>query len=219
MDACALKDAILEATLPNVLFDGWTDHALRAGAQTAGYGPEMLLHAFPEGAADAVAWFADWADRRMIAAYQAEDTSALGLTARVALAIRLRLGALEPHREAVQSWMAWLALPPHAGLAARVLSGTVDQIWRLAGDRSVDFSYYTKRALLVGVYGAVVLYWLGDESEGQIGTTDFLHRSLKASTGFGRKASAMGGLERLVTLIPSPVRFGRQARRRAAGRG
>lgn len=219
MDMVELRDAILEATLPNVLFDGWTDHALRTGARGAGYGPEMVLHAFPEGAADAVAWFSDWADRKMAEAYAAEDTGALGLTARVALAVRLRLQVLEPHREAVQSSMAWLALPPHGGMAARLLYRTIDEIWRLAGDSATDFSFYTKRAVLAGVYGAVVLYWLGDDSEDRVATWDFLARALRASTGLGRSVAKIGGLDRLVSLIPSPVRFGRQVRRRASGRG
>ena len=36
---------------------------------------------------------------------------------------------------------------------------TVDAIWHAAGDRSADFSWYTKRAILAAVYTATVLYW------------------------------------------------------------
>ena len=72
-----LRDRLLEATLPNILFDGWTDHALRNGARAAGVAPELVLHAFPDGARDLALHFADWADRRMIERYAAEDTATL----------------------------------------------------------------------------------------------------------------------------------------------
>ena len=51
---------------------------------------------------------------------------------------------------------------------------SVDLMWRAAGDRSSDFSYYTKRALLGGVYGATLIHWLSDSSEGHADTWVFL---------------------------------------------
>jgi len=217
MEITELKDKLLTATLSNVLFDGWTDHAVRSAAAGIGLGPEMVLHAFPEGVADVAAHFSDWADRAMVAAYGAEDTVALGVSARVALAVRLRLAALEEHREAVRSWLAWLALPVHTPLAVRLLYRTVDEIWHTVGDRATDFSYYTKRAMLAGVVSATALHWLGDESEDHAASWDFLERSLKVTTGVGRSMANTGELAQMLDLAPSPVRFARQLRRRFAG--
>ncbi len=217
MDITELRDKLLEATLSNVLFDGWTEHALRSAATAVGVGPEMALHAFPEGVVDVAAHFSDWTDRAMVAAYEAEDTVALGTSARVALAVRLRLGALEGHREALRSWLAWLALPNHAVLAVRLLYRTVDEIWHTVGDRSTDLSYYTKRATLAGVLSTTVLHWLGDDSEDHTASWDFLERSLKATTGVGRSMAKASELGQMLDLAPSPVRFARQLRRRFAG--
>ena len=36
----------------------------------------------------------------------------------------------------------------------------VDEIWYLAGDKSLDFNYYTKRALLFSVFVPSLVYWL-----------------------------------------------------------
>ena len=47
-------------------------------------------------------------------------------------------------------------------------------MWRAAGDTSSNFSYYTKRALLTGVYGATLAYWYSDASEGHKATWTFL---------------------------------------------
>ena len=45
-----------------------------------------------------------------------------------------------------------MSLPQNVAGSATELAKLVDEIWYLAGDRSVDFSYYTKRGLLSGVY-------------------------------------------------------------------
>ena len=50
--------------------------------------------------------------------------------------------------------------------------------WYAAGDQSVDFNFYTKRATLAGVYSATVLFWLNDRSEGSAATWEFLDRRL-----------------------------------------
>ena len=97
--------------------------------------------------------------------------------------IALRLAQNRPHKEAIRRALALLALPSHARLAAACTARTVDAIWHAAGDRSADFSWYTKRAILAAVYGATLLYWLRDGSEDDAATLAFLDRRL---SGVGR---------------------------------
>ena len=52
-------------------------------------------------------------------------------------------------------------------------------IWHAAGDRAADFSWYTKRLILTGVYTTTMLYWLRDASENDEATLAFLDRRLK----------------------------------------
>ena len=42
----------------------------------------------------------------------------------------------------------------------------IDDIWHLAGDTSVDASWYTKRAALGALYSATEVYMLTDFSPG-----------------------------------------------------
>jgi ubiquinone biosynthesis protein COQ9 len=85
--------------------------------------------------------------------------------------------------------MAVLALPGNARTAAAIMARTVDAIWHAAGDRSADFSWYTKRALLTAVYGATVLFWLHDTSDDDSATRAFIDRRLR---GVGRLLRARG---------------------------
>ena len=168
-----MKDAVLDAVLRHVPFDGWTRRALEAAVPD----PVSFDREFPNGVADAVRAFSDRADAAMVKALAKHPTERT--RDRVALAVRARLEYLAPHREAARRLTAWLALPGHHAVAARCLYRTVDSIWYAAGDRSTDFGFYTKRALLGAVYGATLLYWLEDRSEGSEDTWAFLDRRIE----------------------------------------
>lgn len=47
-----------------------------------------------------------------------------------------------------------MSLPENVGSSVAELARLSDEIWFLAGDRSVDFSWYTKRATLSAVYAS-----------------------------------------------------------------
>ena len=84
--------------------------------------------------------------------------------------IALRLEQNRPHKEAIRRGLAVLALPRNVRAAATCTARTVDAIWHAAGDRSADFSWYTKRAILAAIYSATLLYWLRDTSEDDAAT-------------------------------------------------
>src|SRR4029077_14179482 len=81
-------------------------------------------------------------------------------------------------REAARRALALLALPLNAGLGLKLLYRTVDAMWYAAGDTSADFNFYTKRAILAGVYSSTLLYWLNDRAEGSEATWSFLDRRI-----------------------------------------
>lgn len=181
----AERDAAILALLPNVVFDGWTLPALRAAA-----GPDADL-LFPGGATDMIEAYCDLGDRWMEQGAVAAEVSSLRLSQRVRAIIALRLEQNRPYKEAVRRALAVLAIPGNTGLALRCTARTVDTIWHAAGDSSADFSWYSKRAILAGVYGATLLYWLGDGSDDDAATLAFLDRRLR---GVGR----IGGIRRRV---------------------
>ena len=42
---------------------------------------------------------------------------------------------------------------------------SVDQIWFIAGDTSVDFNFYTKRLILAGIYSRVILFYFNNNDQ------------------------------------------------------
>ena len=177
-DIDKVRKKLLLASLPHVPFDGWSDRALRAGAEDAGLTPAEALNAFPAGPSEALALFSDWADRQMLARLDKLDLGAMKVREKVAAGVRLRLEILEPYKEAVRRGLAVLTLPPNGGRGLKGLHRTVDAIWAMAGDRATDYNYYTKRVLLAGVLSSTTLFWLNDRSEGHEATWAFLDRRI-----------------------------------------
>lgn len=205
----AERRAILAAALPDVPFDGWSEATLLRATQTAGLEPSMAMRAFPGGAIDLIDFHVAEADRAMLEALAGADLANLKLREKVALAIRLRLEALAPHREAVRKAIGAMTLPHRAALALRQLHRTVDAIWHAVGDVSTDFSWYTKRFLLAGVYSATLLFWVDDRSPNQEATWAFLDRRL---ADIMRIQGARRRVEKLAERLPDPFRILRRAR-------
>jgi ubiquinone biosynthesis protein COQ9 len=173
------KDAMAEAILGHAAFDGWTQSALAAAARELGKAPEEADRLFPGGAPEVIDWVDRRATARMLEALAGRDLGSLKIREKIALAIRLRLEPLTAHREALRRAASLMALPFNAPKGASALYRTVDAMWYGIGDRSTDFSFYSKRAILAGVYGSTVLVWLYDRSEGQARTWEFLDRRIE----------------------------------------
>ena len=176
-DPTATRDAVLAAALPHVPFDGWSDATLRAAAQDAGVPLALARALFPRGGVDLALAFHRAGDARMVQQIRTADLAALRFRDRIARAVRVRLELVED-RELVRRGATLFALPQHAADGARALWSTADAIWTALGDDRRDLSWWTKRATLSGVYGATVLYWLGDDSPGHAATWDFLDRRI-----------------------------------------
>ena len=173
-----VKTRLLEAAKPHVPFDGWSSQTFEAAARDAGIAPGLARAVCPRGAVDLALAFHEAGDAAMLERLAETDLAALRFRDRIAAAVRYRLEAVED-RELVRRGMTLFSLPQHAGDGAQALWRTADRIWTALGDTSDDVNWYTKRATLSGVYGATVLYWLGDESPDHQATWEFLDRRIE----------------------------------------
>ncbi len=89
-------------------------------------------------------------------------------------------------RDLVRRSMALFSLPHYAPEGGRLVWGTADHIWTALGDTSDDINWYSKRAILSGVYGSCVLFWLGDDTDGYGATWEFVDRRIEDVMRFER---------------------------------
>ena len=176
-DLSGLKERLLQAALAHVPFDGWSQTTFDAAAQDFGISPDLAKAACPRGALDLAVAFHKDGDARLLEILAKTDLAAMRIRERVTFAVRSRIEVIAD-KEVVRKGTVLFALPQNAAMGAGLIWGTADAIWTALGDMSEDVNWYTKRAILSGVYSSSVLYWLGDESPDQQATWAFLDRRI-----------------------------------------
>ena len=217
----AQREALVEAALEHVPFDGWTKQALHAGAEDIDLAPGEVDRLLPNGIRQAIVTYVEMTDRKMIAALDEKGLENLKIRDRIATAVKTRLELVEGQKDTVRAALAFMTLPQNAALGLKLTHGTVDAMWVAAGDTSTDHNWYTKRMLLAGVYGSTLAYWLDDTSEGHADSWAFLDRrignvmqipKITAKIGKAGKFAAapfkMGA--KIARCMPTPGRMRRQ---------
>lgn len=194
-----IRPKLLAAITAHVALDGWTDAAFGAACTAAGVSPDLARAICPHGAADLAADYHRQGDAVMRQALAEADLSEMKTRDRVAHAVRLRIEAAD--KEVVRRSAAFFALPVHSAEGARLIWGTADAIWTALGDHARDANWYTKRAILSGVFASTVLYWLGDDSEDQAESWAFLDRRVEDVMRLGKIRAGVERAPGLAMLI------------------
>ncbi|HTT85587.1 MAG TPA: COQ9 family protein [Rhizomicrobium sp.] len=215
------KGAVLAAALVHVPFDGFTTKVLENAAREAGLAPGEVVRLFPAGPLSLVETFSEHADAEMARLLAKTRLSNMKVRERISLAVKTRIAVLRPHKEAARRAAAFLTLPPNAATGLKLLYNTVDAIWRAVGDTSTDFNFYTKRAILAGVYSSTLMRWFSDTSDDEGITNAFIQRRIddvmrfeKFKAQIRERASGLPSLSDILNPAPrgrSPRRSGAKA--------
>lgn len=141
---------------------GWSDRTLHMGCEQHDINPKAAKAIFPRGCLDVINQFAQRADQDTFNHLQATDMSDVKIRDRIKTGVLMRLDHDLPHADAVRRAMGRLLLPDACGLGPAMLARTADHIWRGIGDPSLDENYYSKRAILSGIWTQVLTTALSD---------------------------------------------------------
>lgn len=197
-----IKDALLDAALLHVPFDGWSEVTFRAAVADTETDIAMARAVCPRGAVDLALAYHARGDAAMMERLKSEPLPER-IRDKIAAAVRFRIEAVTD-KEAVRRGSAFFALPMHAADGAKAVWGTADKIWTALGDTSDDVNWYTKRATLAAVYSATVLYWLGDDSTDNQATWAFLDRRIDDVMQFEKLKSRVRNNKALGPLLAGP---------------
>ena len=194
----ATLDEIRLALAPEValsaVFDGWTERALEAAAQSAGVEPAVARLAIPGGAMDMIAAWVESVDAAMEAEFGGGRLDNMPIRERIRTLVQFRLDRARGLEEAVSRALAVQAMPQNVPAALKQGWASADRMWRLAGDTATDYNHYTKRAILAGIYGATLAVYVNDDSEDKADSRAFLDRRIEGVMKFEKaKAQLLGG--------------------------
>ncbi|KAG1710793.1 hypothetical protein DVH05_013518 [Phytophthora capsici] len=195
------EQLILAKAMDHVPVHGWTIEALAAGATDLGY-PSVAHGMFSRGAVELVEYFMDscLAELRKTLIANTEKLQAMTVAERLKFGVRTRLEMIEPVMATWPQGMAAGALPQNAPSTAKRLAKLSDEIWYFAGDKSTDLSWYTKRAILTGIYASTELFMLNDKSPNFQETWEFLDRRVDETIQLGELPQNLGDVAGMASI-------------------
>lgn len=199
-----LRIALAPDIAASAVFDGWTKDALMAAADMAGCDPDLAKLAFKGGAMEMIEAWITSVDIAMEKAWPPEKLAELKIRERIRTLIAFRLEAVADIDEAVRRALAIMAMPQNLPRALQLGWRTADIMWRLAGDTSTDYNYYTKRTILAGIYSATLAVFVNDDSPGKEKTYEFLDRRIEGVMKFEKVKAQLLNSDR---DLPSLTRF------------
>ncbi|KAK4944059.1 Ubiquinone biosynthesis protein coq9, mitochondrial [Elasticomyces elasticus] len=188
------QDRILSAAIARVPKHGFTDETLSLGAKDAGY-LDVTVQLFPRGAFDLIHYHLVKQRLALKSNVQFPEGTQLGLGPKVRA---LAMARLRANADIIHQWqgaLGYMSLLGNIPASLKELHSLSDEIWYLAGDTAVDFSWYTKRASLATVYASSEMFMTTDTSKDFAATQEFLDRRLKAAQNLG---GSVGGVSQYV---------------------
>ena len=187
LDNYQLRKDLIRAMLTHVPFDGWTWDAMEQGAVDINFEKEktsssrikIFKDLFKKGPIDFINVFSEIIDLEVKENYNLIELKPERVPEKIKKIIMIRLNLCQRYKEAVRSSISLTAIPVNARASVKILYKTCNSIWRIAGDKSTDFSFYTRRISLAAVYTSTLLFWLNDNSNENVETEFFLERRLK----------------------------------------
>jgi len=195
------QDTLIKAALQHIPFEGWTQTALAQAEIANGLPPRTFAAYFPGGIQEFIAAYHAFMDTHMagVLARQA-GFSTLKVREKIQACVMARLTLQLPYREAVRRLLAHQLLPWNQAAGLKNLARVADAMWRLAGDRSTDYNYYTKRLLLGQLYARTLPVWLADDSADLQQTAAYVAQRVAGVMRLGKK---MRGLRTCHTATSS----------------
>ncbi|KKK19827.1 hypothetical protein P175DRAFT_0511627 [Aspergillus ochraceoroseus IBT 24754] len=187
------QTTILTAALKHVPHHGFTRDALTLGARDTGF-LDVSVQLLPRGEFDLVLFWL--ASRRGLLRAAVEnglfttktvESASVEEKTKTLIMERLEMNADIKHQW--QDALALMSLPSNIPLSLSELHALASDILSLAGDTSVDASWYTKRLSVSAIYASAEVVMTRDSSPDLSATQGFVDRRVDDSKAIGDKLS------------------------------
>jgi len=157
---------------------GWSRETLLQCAKKQRISTPVLAKLFPSFEYDVLKFIIAQNNIQVEKNYNSFNNSRLKTRDKIKTILELKFDSNEYLKKSLPEMLKFLLRPGNLLMSIKMLHENSDFIWNLAGDKSNDFSFYSKRGLLSMVYLATLIYWLNDKSTKGIGTKNFISKSV-----------------------------------------
>jgi len=171
------RKVILEESKKYILKNGWNNNIFKSISKNKKFKNEEVTLLFPEGYKSLLVFYLEELNIKMTDSSKSLNLVRMKTHKRIREIILLRLKINQDEKNLIKKTYFTLLLPQHSKIASMSLYKIVDQMWFIAGDKSTDFNFYSKRAILAAIYSSTFFYWINNQDFKK--TVQFLDLQLK----------------------------------------
>ena len=180
------QDKLAKLFIQEVPKFGWSRETLLHCAKKQKLSTPNLALMFPSFEYDVLKYLIAQNNSLVEKNYNSFNNSRLKTRDKIKTIMELKFDSNAYLKDALPEMLKFLLRPGNIFMSIKMLHQNSDFIWKLAGDKSNDFNYYSKRGLLSMVYLATLIYWLNDKSNKGIGTKNFISKSVDGVDGVSK---------------------------------
>lgn len=180
-----VQDKIYDQALKMVIFDGWHDNLCLEAGNKLNIPEAIIMIAYPNNTRSLLDLYYTKINENMRKKIEENASfNSYKVREKIYHLIATKIDILS--KDVTRKLLSYLMMPNNITYGTKKLYETVDIMWYMAGDKSTDFNYYTKRLLLAQLYKSTILYWLNDDSLDYKATHDFILRRIETILKIGR---------------------------------
>lgn len=163
------KDEILAKSLELANDFGWNERMLRHVASDLAVNSQEITRHFPNGCDDLRGYYIESSIEKLSkSTINNEEFSSFRSHEKLRESIIKLLDEQMPHKSAIKRLLASYLLSMNFPAMFRDSFTVINELWYIAGDKSLDWNFYSKRALLTPIFLYTLNYWLYQDIEDSV---------------------------------------------------
>ena len=158
--------------------NGWNIASFDETRKKLKYNSNITNNLFPNKLDDLILFYNYLTNEKLSKLYKKKRFNKSSIRVCVLNALKIRFEILNINKISIKKSMIFLANPSKQILSSKLIYKTVDYIWKLIGDKSADYNFYTKRAILASIYSLAIAIWVSENSKDLNKTFNFLNKSI-----------------------------------------
>tara|TARA_X000000368_G_C22935010_1_gene669484 strand:+ start:357 stop:1025 length:669 start_codon:yes stop_codon:yes gene_type:complete len=120
---------------------------------------------FPEGESDLIKFALDQLNEQLEVYCKNLDLIRLPVHKRIRKVLLSKIFLMDQEKRFYKKIFFYILIPKKNLSFTNQLYKSVDKIWSISGDSSVDFNFYTKRLILSAIYSRIMLFFFNNDNQ------------------------------------------------------
>lgn len=159
-----VKEKLLAEILTQVPWHGWSNRAIKNASRNLELDYSYHYILFPSGVEEVLEYYLDQVIKNIINEVKTIDLTKFNTKDKIIRICEVFFKQNHLNKLAIDRALSYYLIPGRNILGLKNYYRLINQIWYLAGDKSTDFSFYTKRASFGLIMLKTITFWTKSKS-------------------------------------------------------